>query len=108
MTEGSDDTVIVRSAPFAKEIRQPVHHYLRAGSLRMDKDFFFTGFLTDAVGVIALCLGRGRDDDGAGVLMLLYLFQDFAGKSSIAQVKIAFILGAVDPGQMEYEVALPG
>ena len=111
VAEGRNRTVVVRTAPFAEEIRETVHEDLRSGFIGVFEHEFLPRLLAAAVLAVAettckSCLNRAGYHHRAGVAVLLQGVQKKGGKAEVALHELFLSLRAVDASQVEDKVAV--
>ena len=111
VAEGRDGGIVVRPAPFAKEVRETVHQHLRAGVLAVLEEQVLASLLAAAVlGVSEAArqrrLLRARQHHRAGVPMLLERIQQGRCEPEIPRHELSRILRPVHPCEVEDKVRL--
>ena len=111
VAECRDGAVVVRTAPFAVEVREAVHEDLRARLTTIFKEQVLAGLLAAAVLAVAEAAGKGglragREHHRAGVAVFLEGVQERAGEAEVALHELILVLGAVHTGEIEDEVGL--
>ena len=101
MAEGGHHAIVVRTAPFAKEVGQTVHIDRSPRPLPIGKHRFLGGPLTPAVGVFPFCLNGAGQHHRYRPLLGQKQIQQFLGKAPVAGIEFLWILGPVYPRQVK-------
>ena len=112
VAESRYGAVIVRPAPFAVQVRETVYQYLHPVLLSILQKQVFPCLFAASVLTVAetSCkgsLGAAGKHHGSLVAVLFQSVKQGIGKPEIAFHEFFRILGSVDPGEVEHEVAFP-
>ena len=111
IAEGCDRGIVIRPAPLAEQVREPVHQHPGARVLAVLEEQVLPGFLAAAVlGIPETPRQRrllaARQHHRANVLMLPEGVQECRCKSEVPAHELAGILRPVHPREIEHEVRL--
>ncbi len=111
VAEGRHGRVVVRTAPFAEEVRKAVDQHLGARLSAVAEEELLAGELAFAVVAAGVApdergLYRRRKHHRARVAVLLEGVEQRRGEAEVALHELAVVLGAVHPGEVEDEVGL--
>lgn len=104
IAEGRHDAVVVRPAPFPKQIREPIDENLRARLFSVREHELFARLFRLAVRIVERRLSRRRDHDGAVVPVLFERVEERRGESEIAGHELGGILGPVHAREIKDEI----
>ena len=106
VTESGYGTVIIRPAPFSENIRKTIDENLRPSLFRVFKKQLLASPLTFAVKIVQSRLDGAAEHDGTTVAVLFQGVQQCRSKTEVASHEFFLVLRAVDPGEIEDEVAV--
>ena len=111
VAEGGDGGVVVRTTPFAEEVRESIDEDFGACLLGILEHEFLACLLALAVlgGAEATCKGGldgAADHDRTGVVVFLEGVEQYGGETKIAFHELLRILRTVDTGKVEDEGAV--
>ncbi len=109
IAEGSHHAVVVRTAPFAKEIGEPVHQHPCPGFLGIAEEQVLPCLLGLAVVPFRVTaneggLNGGREHHRAGVVIFFQGTQQRGGEAKVSRHEFFRVLGPVHPGKIENKV----
>ena len=109
VAEGRHHGIVVRPAPFAEQIRQPVDQSVRAGLPAIGEQQLFRRFLGLSIGASGVSPGQtglngGGQQHRAAVPIFPEQLQQHPGKTGIAGSKFFRVPGAVHARQMNDEI----
>ena len=109
VAEGGHGGVVARAAPLAVEVGEAVDEHRGAGALRVLPEQALPRELGLAVDRALEAARQARlrgagEHDGAPVAVALEGVQQRGGEPEVALHELGLVLGAVDAGQVEYEV----
>ena len=108
VAEGCHCTIVVGPRPLAKDIGKAVEEELDTILFCISYEQLLPRLLAPAIGVVQLSLDGGGDEDGGLVIMFPELLQKSCSEVPVALKELTLVLGPVDTGQVEDEVALIG
>lgn len=111
IAERGHGRVVVGSAPLAVEVREAVHQGLGARALGVIEKELLAGQLALAVGAPRITAAEGRlhgarQHHRAFVSVALQHAQQHLAEAAVALHELGGVLGAVDAGEVEYEVGV--
>ena len=110
VAEGGNRAVVVRPAPLAEQVREPVNQYPRAGLSGISKEQLLARLLAPSVIAVISAdqcgLNRGRQHHRTGVSVPFEGVQQCGGKAEVARHELALLPRTVDPGQVEHKIGL--
>lgn len=109
VAERGDGGVVARAAPLAVEVGEAVDEHRRPRALRVLPEQALPRELRLAVGRALEAAGEARlrgagEHDGARVAVAFERLEQRGGEPEVALHELRLVLGAVDSGQVEYEV----
>ncbi len=112
VAEGGHGAVVVGAAPLAEEVGETIDQDAGAGLPGVVEEEFFAGFLALAVFAGAEAAGEGGlyrtgQHHGAAVAVFAQGVEQGGGETEVAGHELFGVLGAVDAGKVEDEMAIP-
>ena len=111
VAEGGYRTVVVRTAPLAEEVREPVDQHPRSGCGGVHEEQVLARFLAPPVLAVSEAareggLDRGGQHHGAGVPVLSECVEEGGREAAVALHELPVVLRAVHAREVEHEVAV--
>ena len=111
VAERGHGTVVVRTAPLAEEVREPVDQHPRSGSGGVHEEHVLARLLAPPVLAVSEAareggLDRGGQHHGAGVPVLSECVEEGGREAAVALHELPVVLRAVHAREVEHEVAV--
>lgn len=104
VAESGYGTVVVGSAPLAKEVWEAVDEYLGSGYYSIVEHELFADSFAFSVGVVQFCLDGAAYHDWTGVAVFLQGIEQQGCKTEVALHELFLVLRSVDTCQVEDEI----